>query len=404
MDIFFYLYKTKNPKIGTLKYGVREGSHIITRKSVGYMIPYALWSEEKQRVKTSKTLDYQEINHKLDELAKAFINAPVSFTQNEDRDFFDFAKERIEQQENVDTQKKYKTVLIDYKKFLLSEAKISSFPIKEFRNPIWIENYKNYLKSKSIGYRGKRKKNYVIYNYVKVLRSFVSSWNRRFSIQNPIPTHYFCNDAKGLEKVPHRAISSDELKIFKEHEPTSNSQLNSKYLFLFQLYGGGMRVSDAFLMRFSAFRDGGIYYIMKKNKHQNYINFDFLIAQTLKYFYHEEYEQAKQEATLNKLRIPADDMFKYFSRLSFTEPNSITLDEISNLLSVSAKIKNRKNADLLEFLQRLKREMEDFLADCYFRILSKKGNQFIFPFLLDEDFKNISSSEPHQINETQSQL
>jgi integrase len=97
-------------------------------------------------------------------------------------------------------------------------------------------------------------------------------------------------------------------------------------------------------------------------------------------------------------------MFKYFSRLSFTEPNSITLDEISNLLSVSAKIKNRKNADLLEFLQRLKREMEDFLADCYFRILSKKGNQFIFPFLLDEDFKNISSSEPHKINETQSQL
>ena len=26
MDIFFYLYKTANPKIGTLKYGVREGS------------------------------------------------------------------------------------------------------------------------------------------------------------------------------------------------------------------------------------------------------------------------------------------------------------------------------------------------------------------------------------------
>jgi integrase len=97
-------------------------------------------------------------------------------------------------------------------------------------------------------------------------------------------------------------------------------------------------------------------------------------------------------------------MFKYFSRLSISEPDTITLDDITYLIDVSAKMQNRKNADLLEFLQRLKVEMEDLLASCYFKILSKGGNHFVFPFLLDEDFKGISSSEPYKINEEQSRL
>jgi site-specific recombinase XerD len=404
MDIYFYLYKTSKPTIGTLKYGVREGSEIISRKSVGFKIPYSVWSETQQRVKPNDKVDYILINNKLDDIEKGFINTPISFSQDEDKDFFEYALDRIAQQENVDTRKKYKTILKDFQAFLLKQTKKKTFPIGEFRNPIWIDNYKLYLKTKAKGYNGKRKKNYVIRNYVMVLHSFISFWNKYHGIRSPIPTQYFLNGTQNSGHVGHRALSRDELLVLENHEPESVSQAIAKNLFLFQLYGGGMRVSDAFLMRFSSFRNQGVYYTMKKNKHQNYINFDFLIARTLRYFYPEEFEQAKKKAVLGKIGLSALEIKKLFSKLKVDNPTNLLVDDIDGVINALEKNYNRKQEELLSVLKSIKIKMEDLLAVQYHHILSQYGERFVFPYLLDEDFKNITSTEPHKINEHQSYL
>jgi site-specific recombinase XerD len=404
MDIYFYLYKTSKPTIGTLKYGVREGSKIISRKSIGFKIPYRVWSETQQRVKPNDKVDYILINNKLDDLQKGFINTPISFTQDEDKDFFEFAFDRIEQQENVDTRKKYKTILNDFQAFLIKEANKKTLPIGEFRNPLWIENYKLYLRAKAEGYKGKRKKNYVVQNYIMVLHSFISFWNKYHGIRSPIPTQYFLNGTKNSDHVGHRALSMDELMLFQNYEPESTSQAIAKNLFLFQLYGGGMRVSDAFLMRFSAFQDKGLYYIMKKNKQQIYINFEYLIAKSLRYFYPDEFEQAKKNATLGKIDIPVNEIKILFSKLKVDNPTSLLVDDIDRVITALENNYNRKQEELLIFLKSVKIKMEDLLAIIFHQILSQYGDKFVFPYLLDEDFNNISSSEPFMINEKQSHL
>lgn len=402
MDIYFYLYKTSDPKIGTLKYGIREGSKIISRKSIGYKIPFKVWSEIKQRVKTTDLVDYVKINAKLDEMAQEFVIEPVSFVQTEDRDFFEFAADLISKQENVDTRKKYRTVLIDYKKFLLQEAKRDKFPIGEFRNPIWIENYKLFLKTKSIGYKGKKKKGYVIRNYILVLHSFVNNWNKYVGIKSPIPIQHFLNDTKNSDQVGHRALSMTELAALQGFSTESESQMNSKNLFLFQLFAGGMRVSDAFLMRFSAFRDGGLYYVMKKNKQQNYIDFDFSIAKTLQHFYPNEFEQAQKQITLSDLVIPANQVLKFFRRLNITEPDTVGLRDLEITLKALKFNPNRKNNDLISFFESLIVQMEKAVALSFHSILSKYGNRFVFPYLKPDEFSDLSSLEPFRMNEYQS--
>jgi site-specific recombinase XerD len=192
--------------------------------------------------------------------------------------------------------------------------------------------------------------------------------------------------------------------VLENYEPESRTQALAKNLFLFQLYGGGMRVSDAFLMRFSAFRNGGIYYIMKKNKQQNYINFDYLIAKSLRYFYPDEFEQAKKNAALGKIDISANEIKKLFSKLKVDNPTSLLVDDIDGVITALENNYNRKQEELLIFLKSVKIKMEDLLATKFHQILSQYGDKFVFPYLMDEDFKNISSSEPFKINEKQSYL
>jgi site-specific recombinase XerD len=407
MDIFFFIRQSKKTRIGILQYGIRDGQKIILRKSLKVYIPFALWSEERERVKATKQLDYVKINELIEQTIKSFNKEPVNFILNEETDFFEFAESQIKNIENVDTQKKYRTTIKKFSNFILSSSKTLKFPMGEFRKPIWIENYKNHLKIQTESKNKKRMKMSTIRNYLLILHRFVKDWNRLHSIENPIPVQYFLYDTKGSEKINHRSLDSNDLECLEEFKTKSVPQMAAKNLFLFQLYAGGIRVADAFMMRFSSLKDNGLYYVMKKNKSPNYINFDYLIAQPLGYFYPKEYQMAIERSVLGKIPIPVNDFQLHASRLKTNNIEDIinlTIYDISNLVNKLNVDIDRRNSDLVHFLEDVLRKMEDMVALEFHALLSKFKEGFLFPYLIFDDFKNLPASEPYRIDVTQSAI
>jgi hypothetical protein len=175
----FYL-KDKKTKGKTLIFLNFNYASKRVKISTGISIHTKHWNENKQRVKENDSINYQHINYTLNQLQAQFLQSNQKETKTSNDCFIEFSKGRINSDyDNVETQKKYRTIIQSLQKFVNEFLKIDSLPIKELRKIDFIPGYSKWLEisqSKRTSENNK-KKNRTVFNYLVVIQTFVKKFN-----------------------------------------------------------------------------------------------------------------------------------------------------------------------------------------------------------------------------------
>lgn len=142
-----------------------------------------------------------------------------------------------------------------FKKFLLEK----DIPFSKI-TPGLLEKFTNYLKG--CGDKGKR----TIINHLVVIRSVYAHADKNKVIEKKEVSPFGKNGVSiTFPSSQKEGLNEEEVKKLEEVALTDARFDHARNIWLFNYYFAGIRIADAFTLRWSSMRDGRLYYAMGKN-------------------------------------------------------------------------------------------------------------------------------------------
>ena len=222
------------------------------------------WDKKTSRVKELKSIPhYEKQNSEIDRLVKLHKSEDVE-VENDPYNFekfisyFSFQIDILKAQEKYSTYRKYDVV----KRHLMLFVKLNP----EYRriNVKFIDGFKKHL----FEYQKLRVNGF--HSYAKVFRNHI---NKLIATNDPEfrpEFNPFYNYKISEEKVYKEKLSVNQIKSienYKKFKPNSKIW-DTRNLFLFAYYSGGMRIADLITLQWRNIRDGRLEYTMRKTKKQ----------------------------------------------------------------------------------------------------------------------------------------
>jgi integrase len=406
---FFYLrISGKDKTMGSICEAVFDDRTPIRRVSLKINIPVKLWDKRNQRVKENDQVNYQHINYTINKIKTDFLTANETAPKLNKECFIEFALQVLEKDyDNVETQKKYRTIVNSLHKYVTEELKFKSLPIDELRKIEFIAGYRKWLRQTQ--YNGNRpqksKRKRTVFNYLVVLKNLV----KRFNQQNPhleeIKTIHYLAEIGKFEKVQSKMLYPHEIQKVISHVPRGASRLgktvDAKFHFLFQFFTSGLRVSDLLLLNFKHFANGRIEFTVKKNSDYGSLPFGFKSCKILSHFYPQEYQQAIGQNTLGEYDLTKEELDEFIMINSKKDLESLSIEDLHSLVQFLAKDKKNDNSRRLTIIKDVVRRVEENVAESMCSIMGSKPSGLVFDYLDYEDFKGIKIAGDRVLTATQ---
>ena len=375
---------------------VIEGRKVVSRTSLKIKINPQHWDSTRKRV-TSKDPDHKEINLQLKKKEEEFLqslNIKVNSPNVMETCFLEFMKTDLNKsiEDNslrYSTAKKYMTIQnclekVVFEKF--KQKKLTFSMLTEIDNIREITlGVQNNLRGSTIS----KKNTIVVKNYISVFRSYVQKWNRTIGSSSPINTTFFLNfTQKNHLKKLATYLSREEIELLKNFVPIEkrkrcyNSQILAKNIFLFQYYCAGIRIIDALTLTNKNFTDEMVFVNIRKTSDILSTPITVDMMNTIIPYYPNLYEQVIEEIKICDIPFDVTSLSQFF-RIDHFDFMSLNYKGFIELL-------NRIKMEDQEFnfqLNEIKKTIENELIKLFFKKLSSLSEQFIFPTLQYEDFK-----------------
>ena len=409
---FFYLRQSdKNPKMGTIYRAVYDDRTAVLRKSLKITIPGSLWDDKNQRVKECVDCDYQLFNHHLNDLELEFLQSNNNVQKFNKDCFLSFAEHLIATEyTNEETKKKYSTILNSLRTYIDEILKSKTLPIDELRKIDFIKKYAKWLEQRRYKKRidEKVKKNKTIFNYISVIKTFVTRYNEIHPELDEIKTVHYLAQVGKIEKVESKMLFAHEINSIINYKPSDNAKrdktIDAKYHFLFQFFTSGLRVSDLLLLNFKHFRNGRVEFVAKKNGEKISLPFGYKSCKVLSNLFPTEYEIAINENTLGNLTLSSDEIEALIMIKSKKELGLLTIEDIQKMIEYLKHDKTVDHLDRINILTTVARRIEQNVAVTFCSIMGSKPSGLVFNYLNFEDFKNLKVMDKRDLNKQQNYL
>ncbi len=411
-----FLKQDSSDKEGTLYIRTTE-DRLSKRKSLGIKIRESEWekyfNQKTQLFKSDKRFALAEsinntIKSKLKELHKN--DNDLAYLPDEKKSFTKYWHKYIQTFGNYGSQIKHEVVYAKLNKFLIANNKTGLLFIEI--TPTLVRELKYYFtKSKD----PKILSSNTVNHYLKIIKSVI---NRAAKDGDYIYTRDpFASLDFTKQTTTKSVLSADELfHILKIMFFDGDDLIQTRDMFIFQVFANGMRVSDLMLLRWNNFKSRRLEYKMFKTSHSISIpvnaNLAGILHECLKSTESHDalYKIFKQPITDIQGNIEMVSMMEIedrIKRLAFHElevnDNKREEFEANVVKNISAKYKNyyyqKKHEDaitkLIDARELLLKRVDDIYIDSIFSQIriKKEGNMndFVFPILKNADFSNIDA-------------
>jgi len=375
---------------------VIEGRRVVSRTSLKIKINPQHWDSTRKRL-TSKDPDHKEINLQLKKKEEEFhqsLNINVNSPNVMETCFLEFMKEDLrksieDSSMRFSTAKKYMTIQNCLEKVVSEKFKQKKLTFSMLTE---IDNIRDITLGVQNSLRGAgelTKNSLVVKNYISVFRSYVQKWNRTIGSSSPINTTFFLNfTQKNQLKKLATYLSREEIELLKNFVPVEkrkrcyNSQILAKNIFLFQYFCAGIRIIDALTLTNKNFNDEMVFVNVRKTSDIISTPISMDMMNTIIPYYPSLYEEVIEEIKICDISFDVTSLSQFF-RIDHFDFMSLNYKGFIELL-------NRINVEDQEFnfqLKEIKKTIENELIKLFFRKLSSLSEQFIFPTLQYEDFK-----------------
>ena len=395
---------------GIVQVRIIENSEV-RRRSLKIKITESDWEKyydkEKKRFKKVKAFPQAErYNEIITEYLKGLqsVGNDLELIPDDKKSFLKYWKQLIKTTENHGTAIKHQVVINKLLKYLGTHSK-TDLLFKDI-TAFFVRDLRLYLKTSK---DPKSLSNNSVNHYLKVIKSIISHAQKEGYYNYIISP--FASVTFTKEKIVKKVMSDDELASLLNTNINDNNIDLARKIFVFQIFSNGMRASDVLLLRWNNLDDDG----------------------RLKYKMFKTDEPMDIPVNLNMCIVIADLLDKenrYLSLLEnltyeMTEDDEIvklTLKDLDNrlsLITVKKEILNHtqivKLRDNLKYVlidgyyleignerqvRQLLQAKEDLLnsIDYMFRMSltaakrKRPADDFMFPVLKNEDFKNIDGN------------
>ncbi len=291
----------------------------------------------------------------------------------------------LEERQQIGTSKRYRTTLYHIQK-CLKKNNLTDLSLKEFDSS-FIEKFETYLLNQ--GNKGNTIKNYI--NCVK--RVYMKCHGRGLITGTNDPFIEFKNSRVDVKKSFLQKLEVE--RIMNTHIDKDDPLYHTRNFFLFQIFGQGLRVSDLLTLRYSKVYEGNITHFQFKTKKENTIYLTPTSLWILKDY-------------IKSDRIPIIVNRKYHLR-----EHLLSLEEVKSKYKMVQKEVLKREIPLKEKLDDKElvfwKKYLDSVNDKVFQELSiflhtyskEHPEDFIFPFIKTELYKNIDFNESTLLNKTQ---
>ncbi len=406
---FFYIRKSaKDKTIGAIYEAVFDDRTPIRRASLKINIPIKLWDKKNECVKETDIVNYKHINHTIDNLKSDFLKANKKASKPVKDCFIQFAMDVLEKEyDNPATKIKYTTIINSLKQYTNEVLKLKSLPIEVLQKIDFIKGYAKWLEQRQ--YTGRKndvkKKNKTIFNYISVIKTFVTTFNEQHPEYDEIKTVHYTATVGKIEKVESRMLYPDEIDKLINYIPHETIRTyktgDAKYHFLFQFFTNGLRVSDILLLNYKHFIKGRIEFVVKKNGDKISIPFGYKSCKMLAHFYPKEYIQAIDQNTLGNYELNQTELDEFIVINSKKNLGSLNVEDLHALIKYLKEDKTADNSKRIKIISAVIKQIEKNVAETMCAIMGSKPGGLVFDYLKNEDFKNIKIIDKRVLTETQ---
>jgi integrase len=408
---FFYLRKSKrNPKIGTIYKAVYDDRTAISRDSLKISIPLKLWEEQKQEVKVNQEIEYEKINYILNQYKADFLAANKTAVKMNRDCFIAFAMDYLEKNySNEGTKIKYTTVINSLQKYTKEVLGKEILTFEDLRKVDFIAGYKKWVFVRQYDNRDKSviKKTRTAFNYLSVIQTFVKKYNQLNPEKEEIKTIHYTVGVEDFETVEPRMLYPEEIERLIGYSYKSiraiDKTMDAKYQFLFQFFLSGLRVSDILLLNYKHFVKSRIEFVVKKNGKKISIPFSYKAAKMLGYFYHTEFEAAKNANKLGDIELQGFELEELIYVNSHQKPlEDLTIDDLMQFQQYLIEDRTEDNARRLKVIKNIIIRVEKQVADSMCDLMSVKPKGLVFDYLNSENFKDLRIMDKKELTKEQS--
>jgi integrase len=410
-----FLKQVSSDKVGTLYIRTIE-DRITRKKSLGIHLKESEFNKffdpKKQLFKSDSRFDFEEknfiIKNKLKELTKHDEN--LSYLPDEKKSFTKYWQKYINTIENYGTKIKHEVIFAKLKKFLTSINKTGLLFIEI--TPSLIRELKLYLtKVKD----PKVLSSNTVNHYLKVIKSVINKARKEDEYiysKDPFATIDFKKS-----KIVKNVLSPDDITKLLKNYMWHPDLWTIRDMFVFQVFSNGMRVSDLMLLRWNCFKNHRLEYRMFKTNYPISIPLNVNTGTILHEILHStnSYNQlmASHELDIlnsdgNVVSLNLKDIEEQLRPMAAHELtlNNDKRDKFNSLLITKKLIKykgyyfkEKNEAQVIRLVDAkevlLKRVDEFYIQEVFNQIAALKKrqlNDFVFPFLDNEAFKDIDSN------------
>ncbi|MBK9300942.1 MAG: site-specific integrase [Bacteroidetes bacterium] len=351
--------------------------------SIKESIDEKYWNKQRCEVKKSyvnSDLINKKITEKINELKSNYGQSEniQMLKTNDKNSFFTFFKSQIDflkGRKKIGTSKTYGTSYNQLQNFVIKRGK-SDLLFSEM-DVLFITDFETYLLGNNITNNTSKK-------YISTVKK-VFKQSHRMNVFQPKNDPFIMFENKRLQVKKNRLEKIDVDRIILTDIPENDILNEVRNYFLFQIFGQGLRVSDLLTLRWGNIVDGRIDFIQLKTKKNHSVSLNFTLLSILKNYipdkcseiYSKKYSVTFKEKEYNMNYQELKNHYKEISKKYITKfsNNDKTSIEImvgwKNILDeLTTKIKYQLTIDIHQHSKNYPKS-------------------FIFPFLKNEDFKDV---------------
>jgi integrase len=372
------------------------------------------FNENKQRFR--KNSNFPEGKKYNEIIEKAFAKYELEESKEEDNiSFLKYFQRKINLINNQGSKIKKQVVFGKLEKFLKYNGESDLLFHKI--SPQLAENLFYYFKNNKDP--KKLSKNTAIH-YIKIIKSIINKAQK----EHKYVFKYDPFSSLGLKKGPTspKYLKVEDLVKLTDSEVVEQFIEDARNLFLFQIFANGMRISDALMLRFSNFDNGRLKYKMQKTGIELELPLNVYLCVLLSKFHPDLYsfnDSKQNEKIALSFNNKKDYMNIYELNREIDKFNSYNISKkpernefLKELFDEDAESIGKliryhgynldtssTNFEYLKYLidrkQKLNEEIDKHFLENFFKSLqdyeTDKKDEFIFPFLDKELFKNNES-------------
>lgn len=388
-----YLSPLKDKSKGMVYVVTRVGGNVTDRYSTGIEVIKKHWKNPKV---SNKHPNHLTINRALQDILDTGPRQIGGDYKSCLLEYFNWYVEKSFREGTManNTYFTYHKIRVALEKGIKRHFNSNTLPFEWLKNEEAVGKLKEVLLTKVNG-EGNRSLR-TASNYLSVLKVVVRDWAQSRGV-NDVGMFLQAKIRWNRREVAKaRVLTHDEIELLRDYNPTGRfiKQVEAKTLFLFSLAASGQRVSDAIPLRTSNLKPGYTILLKVKKVRMDYeMVFNFEIAEALSFIYPTQFAEACNKVKVAEIALEAQDIYNLVSKSGFIE--TIGVMNLSELELYVKSLKGKgwdRSQQHLEFWNALKElvfEMRDAASKRFFDLLRKLPDQFVFPYLKEEDFRGV---------------